>query len=170
MGNERYSIIFSSRTGNTEMLARTIRDALGQGACERFGRAEDGDVPSSRLLFVGFWTDRGIADAAAIELLEELRGRRIFLFGTAGFGGSGAYFDGILQKTRAHIDASNTVVGEFMCQGRMPQSVRERYVKMKAQPDCAPNIDAMIENFDAAATHPDEGDLEKLKLAVAQVL
>ncbi|WP_331469434.1 flavodoxin family protein [Mogibacterium kristiansenii] len=35
------------------------------------------------------------------------------------------------------MDESNTLVGEFMCQGKMQQAVRDRYVKMKAQPDAA---------------------------------
>lgn len=53
-----------------------------------------------------------------------------------------------------------------MCQGKMPPSVKERYLKIKNQPEHAPNIDAMIENFDKAATHPDSSDIERLKEAV----
>ena len=50
-----------------------------------------------------------------------------------------------------------------MCQGQMPQSVRDRYMKMKAQPEHPANIDAMIDNFDRALSHPDEDDLERLR-------
>ena len=49
-----------------------------------------------------------------------------------------------------------------MCQGKMPQSVRDRYMKMKTQPEHPANIDALIENFDRALSHPDEDDLERL--------
>ena len=38
-------------------------------------------------------------------------------FGTAGFGGSEAYYQKILTNVHAAIDRSNTVVGEYMCQG-----------------------------------------------------
>ena len=86
-----------------------------------------------------------------------------FLFGTAGFGGSEAYYQKILANVRTAIDASNTVVGEYMCQGRMPQAVRDRYVKMKEMPDAKPNLDALIENFDQALSHPDQEDLERLR-------
>ena len=48
----------------------------------------------------------------------------------------------------------------------MPQSVKERYEKMKQQPNCIPNIDMLIENFNTALTHPDENDLNRLKQAV----
>lgn len=98
-----------------------------------------------------------------LELLGRLRNKKIFLFGTAGFGGSEAYYQKILANVRTAIDASNTVVGEYMCQGRMPQAVRDRYVKMKEMPDAKPNLDALIENFDQALSHPDQEDLERLR-------
>lgn len=49
----------------------------------------------------------------------------------------------------------------------MPNSVRERYMKMKNSPLPVPNIDAMIENFDRAVSHPDEQDLEQLRQVIA---
>ena len=195
MSGKGYSIVFSSRTGNTAELAEAVRRALPEGACEYFGSVDgdgncddgcggdgDGDrngsslgsstgaIPASETLFVGFWTNQGVADQAAQKLLKQLRNRKIFLFGTAGFGGSEAYFQAILDKTKAFIDDNNTVIGTFMCQGKMPQSVRERYVKMKEQPDHMPNLEAMIENFDKALSHPDANDLEKLANAVRETV
>ena len=48
----------------------------------------------------------------------------------------------------------------------MPQSVRERYLKMKEAPDHPQNLDVLIQNFDCALSRPDANDLEKLKEAV----
>ena len=45
----------------------------------------------------------------------------------------------------------------------MPQAVRDRYVKMKEQPDYMPNLDLLIANFDRALSHPDKDDLGKLR-------
>ena len=72
----------------------------------------------------------------------------------------------ILAATRQALDGSNTVIGSFMCQGKMPVSVRQRYEAMKAKPLHIPNLDALIENFDKALSHPDAADLEQLKQAV----
>ena len=162
MSEERYAIIFSSRTGNTRKLADTIRGALPDARCAYFGEAKSAD-PDAEMIYVGFWTDKGTADQACLKLLGRLRNKKIFLFGTAGFGGSEAYYQKILANVRTAIDASNTVVGEYMCQGRMPQAVRDRYVKMKEMPDAKPNLDALIENFDQAFSHPDQEDLERLR-------
>lgn len=160
MEQERYSILYSSPTGNTKMLAEAIRDTLSVEDCDYFGPCKEVD---SDMLYIGFWTDKGNADTNTLKLLETLKNKKIFLFGTAGFGVSEEYFHRILNNVKTSIDASNTIVGEYMCQGKMPQSVRDRYVKMKAQPDHMPNIDMLIDNFDQALTHPDENDLNNLK-------
>ena len=50
-----------------------------------------------------------------------------------------------------------------MCQGKMPESVKNRYLKMKEQKEHPANIDALIENFDRALSHPDADDLDRLR-------
>ena len=143
MEQERYSVLFSSQTGNTKILAQAIAQALPAAGCDYFGDYQ-GRVPSSPVLFVGFWTDKGTADAASLELLKTVKNKKIFLFGTAGFGGSAAYFQKILLRVQENLDAGNQVIGTFMCQGKMPLSVRQRYEKMKEQPNPAPNLDMLI--------------------------
>ena len=73
------------------MLADAIHGALPQDECEYFGEA-DTVIPSSELLYIGFWTDKGNADTKTLQLLSQLKNKQIFLFGTAGFGGSDIYF------------------------------------------------------------------------------
>ena len=138
--------------------------AAAAGCCY-FG-APDAAALAADTLYVGFWTDKGKADADTLDFLQQLHGKRVFLFGTAGFGGSAPYFEKILAATRKALDGSNTVIGSFMCQGKMPVSVRQRYEAMKAKPLHIPNLDALIENFDKALSHPDAADLEQLKQAV----
>ena len=72
MENERYSILFSSLTGNTKKLADTLREVLPKEDCDYFG-APEAEVPPSEMLYIGFWTDKGNADSAALELLAKLR-------------------------------------------------------------------------------------------------
>ena len=162
MNDERYSIIYSSRTGNTRLLAEAIRESLPADLCNHFGTDEAGAVESEKL-YVGFWTDKGTADEAALALLKRLKNKKIFLFGTAGFGESEAYFQKVLDRVKESIDESNSIIGTYMCQGKMPESVKNRYLKMKEQTEHPDNIDALIENFDKALSHPDADDMERLK-------
>lgn len=165
MGKERYSIVYSSSTGNTKKLADTIYAVLPKENCDYFGVPKEGEL-YSEMLYIGFWTDKGNADKSTLTLLSTLKNKKIFLFGTAGFGGSEAYFQKILEHVKQSVGPSNSVFGEYMCQGKMPQSVRDRYMKMKTQPEHPANIDALIENFDRALSHPDEDDLERLRKIV----
>ncbi|MDD4849331.1 MAG: flavodoxin family protein [Gemmiger sp.] len=151
-----YAIVYSSQTGNTAQLAGALKAALPASSLVYCG-APDAAAPQADFVFAGFWTDRGNSDPAATEFLKTLRGKQVFLFGTAGFGGSDAYFAQILQQVETALDPSNTVVGRYMCQGKMPASVRQRYQAMQAQqPE---KMQEMIENFDRALAHPDEADL-----------
>lgn len=80
------------------------------------------------MLYIGFWTDKGNADSDTLDFLSKLKIKDISVRNSR-FGGSDAYFQKILGNVKSAIDSSNTIVGEYMCQGKMPQSVRERYVK-----------------------------------------
>lgn len=77
MEQEHYSVLFSSQTGNTKILAQAIAQALPAADCDYFGDYQ-GRVPSSPVLFVGFWTDKGTADAATLELLKTVKNKKFF--------------------------------------------------------------------------------------------
>ena len=98
-----YAIVYSSKTGNTKILADTLHDCLPQEGCDYFG-IPDPAAMEADTLYVGFWTDKGKADESASDFLKQLHGKNIFLFGTAGFGGSKEYFDKILKKTEHSLD------------------------------------------------------------------
>lgn len=154
-----YSIVFSSQTGNTARLAQALVDRLpAQGRL--YAGAPAPEAAAAPLLFIGFWTCKGDCDAQSAAFLQTLQGKRVFLFGTAGFGGDGAYFARILARTRSHLDASNALVGSYMCQGRMPQSARQRYEALL--PQHPEKMQALMDNFDRAASHPDAEDLARL--------
>lgn len=161
----KYAIVYSSRTGNTKCLAEEIRGTLPPADCLYFGEP-DASALDADVLFVGFWTDKGDCDEKILAFLQEVETQKVFLFGTAGFSGTTSYFETILHRVSGHLHDSAQVIGTYMCQGKMPMSVRARYEKMLASPDHAPNLPMMIENFDRALSHPDADDLAQLKEAV----
>lgn len=158
-----YAIVYSSRTGNTAQLAQAVREALPQEGCSYFGEPH-AEALSADTIYVGFWTDKGTCDEQTAHFLQGLTQQKVFLFGTAGFGGAPAYFEQILGRVKANLAAGVEVMGTYMCQGKMPQVVRDRYEAMED----SLRRTAMLENFDRALSHPDQGDLEALKKAVAK--
>lgn len=155
-----YAIICSSKTGNTEKLAQRAREVLGE--------KDERPVADADLVLVGSWTDKGGMDPVLDERLGELANKRVFLFGTCGFGGSQAYYDRVLDRFQSALPEDTQVVGRFMCQGQMPPAVRERYVKMAEQEP--KKFAPMIENFDRALGHPDATDLDAFEAALRAAL
>lgn len=180
MTGMKYAVIYDSPTGNTKMLAEEIKRYMdGQSGsaeeCMYFGEpvldaANEEKLSEAEIIFAGFWTDKGDSGAKLAEFLESLHGSRVFLFGTAGFGGAEEYFSRILDKVTTHLASDNTVAGRYMCQGKMPVTVRKRYESMLEQNPEDERMKAMIENFDRALSHPDEDDLERLRASVAAIM
>lgn len=157
----KYAIIYSSQTGNTKMLAEALQKILPQADCLYYGAPNDAALSADRL-YIGFWVDKGSCDDTVSDFLTRVQGKEVFLFGTAGFGKEPAYFETILKRVSQKLTVGNTLIGTYMCQGKMPMSVRKRYEQMLAAPNPMPNLHALIENFDSALSHPDEADLAKL--------
>ena len=162
-----YSIVYSSRTGNTKILADAIKEVIGE-KCIYFGIPDD-EALKADYIFVGFWTDKGCCNSEIKDFLKTVKNKTVFLFGTAGFGENQEYFEKIIERTSKGLGEDVKVDGHYMCQGRMPLSVRKRYEKMLESPVHMPNLQQLIENFDKALTHPDLNDLRKLKDTIKEI-
>lgn len=162
-------VAYNSRGGNTRAVAQALEQALAQEYPQADVLLEEitpdtveqvrAAAQAADTSLIGFWCDKGSCTDEVADVLQSLSGKRVFLFGTAGFGGSAAYFDRILTGVRGKLPQDAIYLGGAMCQGKMPQSVRQRYEGMLAQNPDDPKIKAMIENFDAAQPHPTKEDL-----------
>ena len=159
----KYAICYESRTGNTAMLAERIRQILPEEDCLYYGIPSE-EAMKAELIFVGFWTDKGSCPEKTAVFLSGLERKKVFLFGTAGFGGSAAYFEQIMERVRTNLPKDAKEAGYFLCQGKMPQAVANRYEAMED----SPRRTMMLENFKKALGHPNEDDLAALETAVRE--
>ena len=155
----KYAIMYSKDGGNTRLLADTVKECFNKPYY--FGLLNEDIINEVDLIFLGYWTDKGTCDPKTISFISKLEGKKVFTFGSAGFG-SGDYFTNIINNVNKLL-VNNEVIGSFMCQGKMPIKVKERYLKQKEDKVFIPNLDLLIENFDKALSHPDTTDLEALK-------
>ena len=177
----KYAIVYSSRTGNTRQLAEKAFEVLGEregGECVYFGEVPAGPLEGAtaqrfreaEILYAGFWTDKGNADSGILSLFKELGKTdnmppEIILFGTAGFGADQAYFSQIIRRLEGELPQNCTVIGWYMCPGRMGEGVRRRYEAMLQDPVSAGQAELLLKNFDAVRTRPDERDAQALLAA-----
>ncbi|MDR2020046.1 MAG: flavodoxin family protein [Treponema sp.] len=155
-------IVYSSKTGNTRKLAEGIRKGLAEalGQEPRIAAVEDGPDPAGTdWILVGFWADRGNADQGALQYLKSLEGHTIGLFGTLGAYPDSDHARDICKKVRELAAEKNTVLGCFLCQGRIDPALTERFKSLPADNPHAMTPERMKRHLEAAK-HPDEKDLE----------
>lgn len=164
-----YMVVYSSRTGNTKQVATEIFSALPgmskdmQSILEY--RGKDADT-----FFIGFWANRGTCDMSVIDLISELHGKKIALFGTCGFGGDETYYKAIEQRVSVWIPDDCQYLGAFMCQGKMPMQIRKKYEISMEDPKQEEMRKKMLRNFDEALFHPGEEDLDNARAFVERIL
>ena len=157
----RITIVCESLTGNTAILAEALRNhLLDQNPVVVTPDLADAD--SSDVFFVGSWTDKGDCAGATAAFLKKLRNKNVFLFGTCGFGKSDAYYDTVYRRFADHLDPDNRIIGHYICQGKMPESVLRRYEAMKAANPESNRWDGSIKNYHDALHHPNGNDLQAL--------
>lgn len=169
---EKYSVIYSSRTGNTKVLAEQVKKIFGaqnniyfKEIRSVFNERQKLDIlDSCDILFLGFWTAQGTCDEEMKELLKKVTYKKIYLFGTAGFGTDVKYFNKIIDTVKSNIDKSNEIMGHFMCQGRMPMSVKKRYDELLSNNPEDEKSQIMIRNYYDALKHPSEKDLDSFEI------
>ena len=160
----KIAIVYASETGNTAQIAQAIREGCQGHEIVAFGPLPR-DVGEAELIFVGSWTDKGTCSDRLRAVLPSLAGKQIFLFGTAGFGADQAYFSQIIRRLEGELPQNCTVIGWYMCPGRMGEGVRRRYEAMLQDPVSAGQAELLLKNFDAVRTRPDERDAQALLAA-----
>ena len=165
-----YMIVYSSLTGNTEIIAKALKDALGEELCTYYGNIEGSLNQNTDIIFVGFWVNRGTCTFDIKQYLEALEDKKIILFGTAGFGGSESYFEAIVEKVKSYIPTSNDIIGSFMCQGKMTEKVLKRYSAILEKDPENIEIKNMVDNYYNALSHPDENDIQEAQLFAKKIV
>ncbi|MFI3244245.1 MAG: flavodoxin family protein [Akkermansia sp.] len=152
------SIIYSTVTGNTKLLAERIQAKLGQDIyC---GKPTE-EALASDTLYIGFWSMKFACSPDIQKILEGLEGKKIFLFGSGGFGVGAEFGETVLNNVKAFIKPSNEIIGTFFCQGEVSEA------KKKALREMSEEIyQTLLPAIEQAVKHPDEADF----LALEQVL
>ena len=151
--NMKSCIIYSSVTGNTRKVAEALAAASG-APCFPVREAPDPD--DYDLLALGFWVRLGQADSRMQEYMRRVLGKKIFFFGTLGAWPDSPHARRCAEGARSLLqEGGNTVLGGFLCQGRVNPKILE-ISRQKGRHPMTPERRARLEE---AARHPDTADL-----------
>lgn len=164
-----YLVLYQSESGNTKKIAATIFSHLPGTSKDLIDITTDKTIPEAHVYFIGFCVHRGSCSMIVSDFLSALSGKQIALFATCGMGNSPAYYSSIEHSANVWIESDNEYLGAFICQGKMPQKVRQKYESIRTAKNAA-QIRFCLRNFDEALTHPDSLDLEHAKVFVEKTL
>lgn len=151
-------VLYSSRTGNTKKVAEAIAGALSEAELLPL-RQMPADLSAYGLVFLGFWAFRRGADPETRAAAEKISGKKIALFATAGAYPDSPSAKSYLENTAALLVECNTVLGGFICQGRVASyHERKRGPHTEEVHPLTPERRARLEE---AETHPDAEDLAR---------
>lgn len=164
----KVTIMYDSKTGNTKQIGEAIASACNEYDIVYVGVIKE--QIDADLYFIGSWTDKGNCSSVVTKVCQTLHHKKIAIFGTCGFGGSPEYQETLSQRFIAQIPADNRILDHFYCMGKMPLTVRDRYVSMLQEHPDDKKLAVSIENFDQALTHPNTQDEETARIFARRVL
>ena len=161
-------VTYSTRTGNTKMIAEAIHSIMPQGA-ELHPVETAPDPAGYDFIALGFWVDKGAPDKAMLAYMDRVKGTCVGLFGTLGAWPDSDHARSSMQNGVDRV-AENKVLGTFICQGKVDPKLLAAMDKMRAENNphaMTPERKARIEE---AAKHPNEEDCANAKKVFADIL
>lgn len=158
-----YAIVYGSISGNTDLIAKAIKELVGE--CAYFGTPAD-EAMNADVIFAGSWVGKNDFGAPDVkDFVEKLKDKKVFIFGTAGYDNTKEYFDGIIDNMKSHVDASNTIIGTFVCQGKVTDA------KKKGLKETDPaKYEAIKNSMEEGDNSPAAKDIDALCMAVRNCL
>jgi flavodoxin len=160
----RKLVAYSSRTGNTKMIAEAVAEALAP--CDVHPVEEAPDPSAYDFIAVGYWVDRGMPDAACRKFMATVQGKKTALFGTLGADPAGGHAGDCARKGEELMRrGGNIVYGTVLSQGKVdPEAVK---AMQRAVPEAHPMTPERVARIEAAKSHPDGNDCRRAGEAFA---
>ena len=155
------AIIYDSLSGNTESLAKEIKSIKKNAYYEKINDKLIEELLEYDIYYIGSPIIKGMCTDKIKRLLQKIENKKIFLFITTGYKGE-EYYESLTRRILEIIPKSNQILGISLCQGKMQDAVKERYIKLIQEHPEDKNLKVSLENFEQAKTHPDENDKKDL--------
>jgi len=160
-------VVYSSKTGNTKMIAEAVAEALAP--CDLYPVENAPDPSGYDFIAVGYWVDKGMPDTACQQYMATLKEKKVALFGTLGVDPSHDHARDCARKGEDLMrEGGNTVYGTVLSQGKIDPKIIE--VMKKTAQDVHPMTPERIARIEAAKSHPDAEDCRRSKEAFAEFL
>ena len=162
---DKWSVIYSSITGNTKLIAEKIAECAGEADLFDVKNVPS-DFSGYEVVAVGYWLKRGAPDPLTAELLPKIQNANVVLFQTHGTESKSEHAITVFARAAYLLGEGCKILGTFGCQGKVNPAMIEQRLKAAKADD--PHLGG-IERWKRAAAHPDESDLQAAEEFVASI-
>ncbi len=162
----RVLVAYSSITGNTEKVAKSIYDSIVDDYSVDLRETKDceiSDLEKYDVILAGFWIDRAYPDIPSKKFLANIRNKKVGLFGTIGADPDSYHGKRTMSNLDTVLDESNQMIAKFLCNGKVDEKLI-RKLKSTPRDKMPPGVDLsimrqMIETGEKSR-EPNQEDLE----------
>lgn len=156
-----FLIVYDSKTGNTEKVAKALAEAAGV-RCVLSRVDEAPDAEDFAVVVAGYWVDRGAPNAKMKNYLSTLHNKKVVLFQTLGAEPASDHAVSALVNAGVALNSDCKVLGTLSIRGAIDPALIAMMRKMPAggAHSASPESEA---RWASASTHPDAEDLAKAK-------
>lgn len=152
----KYAVIYKTQTGNTEIVAEAIFDAISSDDKVMFDLDDMGYIPKADVYFIGFGVQNNNCSLDVIEVMEEIGQSKCALFATCGLSATEAYQEKLKNLMKIWLPEECEFLGMFLCQGEsMDAWKKQMFEKHPGQKE------TLNEMFERGKNHPDSKDLRE---------
>lgn len=160
-------IIFSTLTGNTEKIANGIFSIIeGDKKIINIKEIDTVNIDEYDKIAIGYWVDKGDADAKTKKVMETIKNKKVGIFGTLGAYPDSEHAKECVKKVKEALENNGNIVeAEFICQGKVAQYLIDMFRSMteKGKGGHHAATPEREKRWEEAAKHPNEEDIEKAK-------
>jgi len=165
----KYLVVYSSKTGNTKKVAEAIYQIMPAGT-DICTVDEISSFDKYDFISFGCWIDRGTADKKALAVIENINNKKVAVFATLGaYPASQHAVDSMERIKKLFVGNGNSIVGEFICQGKIDSRLTEKFKSLPPDHPHAMN-EERIKRHKIAAKHPNEEDFANAKMKFKEIV
>lgn len=163
-------VAYSTLTGNTKMVAKSIFDTI-KGEKELICLNENNNIDTDKFdtIIVGYWVDKGDIDKLAKTFIKSLKNKNLAVFGTLGAEPESDHGKKVSAKVDRFCAKNNKYSGGFMCQGKVDPKLIEKMKKFPLN-IVHPLNPERLARLEEAKKHPDEYDLKNAQKYFSKLL
>ncbi|MDO5713602.1 MAG: flavodoxin family protein [Tissierellia bacterium] len=152
-------VLYSSKTGNTEKMAKSIYDAikdLGDISLEKINGQMN--LEGYDFALIGSWIDKGTLEKSTLTLVHKVKGKKIGLFGTLGAQPESKHGQDVYHTLESLLEEES--LGVYLCPGLVDPKLKENLKRIPEHVLPKHIVDQMMEASITSRYATDE-ELEK---------